>query len=106
MYSVVFLVIQSDTLFMFSNTIIRQSLQKVNSFIDNDFCDFSSIVFQIEVVLGQLLDGEVSGANGTFFGKNVGSFSNTSGKDVVDVGFVSFHLFFEKRYIINRKSFI
>jgi hypothetical protein len=92
MYSVIFLVIKSDALLVFRDTVVSQGFQKVDSFVNDNWGNLSVFILQIEVVLWQLLDWEVGGTNGTFSGKDIGSFGDGSRCDVVNVWLVCFHL--------------
>lgn len=74
-----------------AGAVVGQCFQKINSFVDDDFVDFSLIVFEIEIILRKLLDGEVGSADGTFFGKNVCGFSDSIGHNVIGVWLVGLH---------------
>jgi hypothetical protein len=74
-----------------AGSVVCQCFQKVNSFVNDNLVNFSLIVFEIEIVLRKLLDGEVGSADGTFFGKNICGFSDSIGKDVIGVWLVGLH---------------
>ena len=90
---VILLVVKSDTFWMFGAcAFVGKGFKKVNSFIDNYIAGISFIVFEGEIVLWELLDREAGGTDDAFFGKNVGSFSDSTGHDVISVGFISLHI--------------
>jgi hypothetical protein len=47
------------------------------------------LILNLEVVGWELSDGEVGGADGSLVADDVGSLSDSSGEDVVDVGLIS-----------------
>lgn len=47
------------------------------------------LILDLEVIGGELGDGEVGGADGSLLADDVGSLSNSSSEDVVDVGLIS-----------------
>jgi hypothetical protein len=90
---VILLVVKSDAFWMFgAGAFVGKGFKEINSFIDNDVAGISFIVFEGEIVFWELLDRLAGGTDYAFFGKNVGGFSDSTGHDVISVGFISLHI--------------
>ena len=90
---VILLVVKPDAFWMFgAGAFVGKGLNEIDSFIDNDVAGVSFIIFESEIVLWELLDGEIGGTDGAFFGKNVGGFGDSTGQDVISVGFISLYI--------------
>lgn len=69
---------------------VGKCLEEVDAFVDHDVVlDVGVLlILDLEVVGGELLDGEVGGADGALVGDDVGSLRHAAVQDVVHVGFV------------------
>lgn len=61
------------------------------------------LILDLEVVGGELVDGEVGAADGALVRDDVGSLGNSAGQDVVHVGFVGLgHMdMIISKYLVN-----
>ena len=89
--SVVFLVVEPNSSFVFGDSVVGECLEEVGLLIHNHIVLDIGIflILELEVVLGELLDGQVGGKDSTIMGKKVGSFSHSSVGQVFKVGLIS-----------------
>lgn len=64
---VVLLVVQSDTGFILADSLVGECLEEIGPLVDNNVVLLVGIIliFQLEVVGGKLLDGQIGSANGS-----------------------------------------
>lgn len=67
-YSVVLLIVKSNSGFVLANSMISEGLQEVQSLVDDNFMSNAGILFvnQIEFVLGHRLNRKIGSADGSF----------------------------------------
>jgi len=101
-YSVILLVVKSDALFMFGNTIVSDGFNEVDSLINDNLmlCVWIIFVFEFEIILWKCLNGEIGSTDSTLLAKDVSGFSNTTSNNVVKVWFVSFHFMKNSKKIL------
>ena len=89
---VVLLVVESDAGLVLSDSLVVERLNEVGPLVDDDVVlDVGVLlILDLEVVGGELLDGEVGAADGTLVADDVGSLGYSTVQQVVNVGLVCF----------------
>lgn len=89
---IILLVVESDASLVLGDTVVGECFEQVDSLIDHNVMLKIRIllILDFKVVGRELSDWKIGGADGTGVGNDVGSFSHSSGQDVVNVGFVCF----------------
>lgn len=89
---VVFLVVEADACLVLGDSLVLEGLEEVGAFVDDDVVlDIGVLlILDFEVVGGELLDGEVGGADRALVRDDVRRLRHAAVQDVVHVGFVRF----------------
>ena len=89
-HGVVLLVVEPQASRVLGSAVVLLGLDEVFALIDDNLVGLGGVglVLKFELVGGEGLDGEVGGQDGSIFGHDVGSLCDSSGGDVVKVGFV------------------
>ncbi len=90
---VVLLVVDADAGGLFADSFVVEGTEEVFALVDHNFVGLAGIglILHIKLVGGELLDGEVSSADGSLMADDVGSLGHTSAENVVRVLLVGVH---------------
>lgn len=88
---VVFLIVQPDTHWVLGDAVVGEGLQEKDTLVDHYLVFLVLVILVLEVVAGELLDGQVGGADYTLLAQDVRGLGHAPVGDVVCVLFIPLH---------------